>query len=97
MPLKFCEARAHPDANVWHTAMQHELDTLCDQGVFQPQCYLLVTKLSVLDGSMCTSYILMDIHIICGKEKAQLVTQGFSQQPEDFSETYTPVAKRTSI
>ena len=38
-----------------------------------------------------------DGSIIHGKEKAWLVTQGFSQQPEDFSETYALVTKMTSI
>ena len=35
--------------------------------------------------------------IIVGKEKARLVAQGFSQRPEDYSNTYSPVAKITSI
>jgi len=35
--------------------------------------------------------------IILSKEKAQLVAQGFSQRPEDYSNTYSPVAKITSI
>jgi Reverse transcriptase (RNA-dependent DNA polymerase) len=35
--------------------------------------------------------------IIQGKEKACLVTQGFSQCPEDFDKTYVLVAKMTSI
>jgi hypothetical protein len=38
-----------------------------------------------------------DGSIIRGKEKARLVAQGFSQRPEDFDETYAPVAKMTSI
>jgi len=38
-----------------------------------------------------------DGSIILGKEKAQLVAQGFSQHPEDYGSTYTPVAKMTSI
>jgi hypothetical protein len=35
--------------------------------------------------------------IIHGKEKAHLIAQGFSQQPENFDEMYAPVAKMTSI
>jgi hypothetical protein len=38
-----------------------------------------------------------DGSIIRGKEKARVVAQGFSQRPEDFDETYAPVAKMTSI
>ena len=38
-----------------------------------------------------------DGSIIRGKEKGRLVAQGFSQRPEDFDETYAPVAKMTSI
>ena len=38
-----------------------------------------------------------DSSIIRGKEKARIVAQGFSQRPEDFDETYAPVAKMTSI
>ena len=38
-----------------------------------------------------------DGSIIQGKEKARLVAQGFSQQPEDFGETYAPVVKLSSV
>ena len=38
-----------------------------------------------------------DGSIIRGKEKARLVAQNFSQCPEDFDETYAPVARMTSI
>jgi Reverse transcriptase (RNA-dependent DNA polymerase) len=38
-----------------------------------------------------------DGSIIQGKEKARLVAQGFSQRPEDFSETYAPVVKLASV
>jgi hypothetical protein len=38
-----------------------------------------------------------DGSIIKGKEKARLVAQGFSQRPEDYGSTYSPVAKITSI
>jgi Reverse transcriptase (RNA-dependent DNA polymerase) len=38
-----------------------------------------------------------DSSIICGKEKVQLVAQGFSQCPKDFNVTYAPVAKMASI
>ena len=35
--------------------------------------------------------------VILGKEKACLVTQGFSQWPGQYDETYAPVAKMTSV
>jgi Reverse transcriptase (RNA-dependent DNA polymerase) len=51
------------------------------------------------DMSVPIIYIAFDGNIRCirGKEKARLVAQGFSQRPEDFDETYAPVAKMTSI
>lgn len=38
-----------------------------------------------------------DGSIIVGKEKACLVAQGFSQQPEDYGEAYMPVVKLMSV
>ena len=38
-----------------------------------------------------------DGSIIWGKEKACLIAQGFSQQPEDFGTTYAPVVKLSSV
>ena len=35
--------------------------------------------------------------VISGKEKARLVTQGFSQRPGQFDKTYAPVAKMASV
>lgn len=50
---------------------------------------------------MQSNWCLMGIHnpdgtIICSKEKAWLVAQGFRQHLEDFNKTYAPVAKMTS-
>jgi len=85
-PLNFCEARAHPDADVWQAAMQYELDTLRNHGVFQPMT--LLTGHKAIGTRWVYAYKLYpDGLIICGKEKACLITQGFSQRPEDFGET----------
>ena len=35
--------------------------------------------------------------MIPGKEKARLVAQGFTQRPDQYGETYAPVAKMASV
>jgi len=95
-PENYCEAIAHPDANIWHAAMDREMASLKEQNVFKPTvlppgrkaigtCWIYAYKYHP-DGS-----------IIHGKEKARLVAQGFSQCPEDYSDTYSPVVKMASI
>jgi len=95
-PMNYREAKARPDADVWRAAMQRELDTLRDRNVFQP------TTLSAGRRAVGTRWVFAyklhpDRSIIRGKEKARLIAQGFSQRPEDFGETYAPVAKMMSI
>ena len=76
--------------------MQRELDTLRDRGIFQPMA--LPAGCKAIGTRWVYAYKLHpDGSIIRGKEKARLVAQGFSQRPEDFGETYAPVAKMTSI
>ena len=95
-PESYHEARARPDAAVWREAMGRELDSLTDRHAFEP------TDLPVGRKAIGVRWVYAykynpDGSIIRGKEKARLVAQGFSQRPEDFDETYAPVAKMTSI
>ena len=95
-PLNFHEARACPDIDVWQAAIQRELDTLHDCGIFQP------TTLSASHKAIGTRWVYAyklhpDGLIVCRKAKAHLIAQGFSQCPEDFGKTYAPIAKMTSI
>jgi len=92
----YCEAIAHPDADVWCAAMDREMASLKERNVF---------KLMVLPSgwkAIGTRWVYAykyhpDGSIIRGKEKARLVAQGFSQCPEDYGDTYSPVAKMASI
>jgi Reverse transcriptase (RNA-dependent DNA polymerase) len=76
--------------------MQHEVDSLEEQGVFE--CTTLPAGWKAIGCHWVYAYKYNpDGSIICGKEKACLVAQGFSQCPEDYGSTYAPVAKTTSI
>jgi len=95
-PDSYHEALAHPDSQVWLTAMRRELDSLETRSVFE--CTTLPSDRKAIGLCWCYTYKYHpDGSIIVGKEKAQLVAQGFSQQPEDYRNTYSPVAKMTSI
>ena len=76
--------------------MAREYDSLVARNAFEP------TDLPVSHKAIGVRWVYTykynpDGSIICGKEKGRLVAQGFSQRPEDFDETYAPVAKMTSI
>ena len=90
------EALAHPDAEVWHAAMRRELDSLEERHAFERTT--LPSDRKAIGLRWCYAYKFNpDGSIIRGKEKARLVAQGFSQRPEDYGSTYSPVAKITSI
>ena len=95
-PDSYHEACARPDAPIWRAAMECEMDSLCSCNVFEP-CVLPTGRKPIGVRWVYAYKYNPDGTIICGKEKARLVTQGFSQRPEDFDETYAPVAKMTSI
>ena len=76
--------------------MQRELMSLEDRNAFERTALPQGRKAIGLWWCYVYKYN-PDGSIIIGKEKAQLVTQGFSQQPEDYGSTYSPVAKMTSI
>jgi hypothetical protein len=95
-PDSFHEACARPDASVWREAMEREMDSLRTRNAFEPTVLPKGRKPIGVRWVYAYKYN-PDGSIIRGKEKARLVAQGFSQRPEDFDETYAPVAKMTSI
>jgi len=95
-PESYHEALAHPDADVWCAAMCRELDSLEERNSFE--WMTLPSDRKAIGLRWCFTYKFHpDSSIIRGKEKARLVAQGFSQWPEDYGSTYSPVAKITSI
>ena len=95
-PESYFEACARSDAMVWSAAMDHEMESLHSHQVFEPADLPKGRKAIGVRWVYAFKYN-PDGSIIHGKEKAQLVAQGFSQRPEDFDETYAPIAKMTSI
>ena len=95
-PSSYSEAMARSDASVWRAAMDRERQSLLDMGAFEeadlPPGQKAVGLKWVYDyktdalGAM-----------IPGKEKARLVAQGFTQRPDQYGETYAPVAKMASV
>jgi hypothetical protein len=87
---------ARPDADAWRAAMRRELDSLEERNAFERTA--LPSDRKAIGLRWCYAYKFHpDGIIINGKEKARLVAQGFSQRPEDYGSTYSPVAKITSI
>jgi hypothetical protein len=95
-PESYHEACACPDVDFWCATMRRELDSLTDRHAFKPADLPVGRKAIGVRWVYAYKYH-PDGSIIRGKEKARLVAQGFSQRPEDFGETYAPVAKMTSI
>ena len=95
-PLTYHEAVMHSDIDTWRVAMQCKMDILQEHGMFKSTT--LPPGWKAIGTQWVFAYKLHpDGSIIQGKEKACLVAQGFSQHPEDFGETYAPVAKMTSM
>jgi hypothetical protein len=95
-PESYYEACARLDADVWRVAMAREFDSLTARNAFEPADLPPGRKAIGVRWVFAYKYN-PDGTIIHGKEKGRLVAQGFSQRPEDFDETYAPVAKMTSI
>ena len=90
------EALSRPDEDVWISTMKREHDSLEERKAFK--------RTFLPDGQkairVCWTYEFKynpNGSIIVGKEKAHLVAQGLSQQPEDYGETHAPVIKFTSV
>lgn len=95
-PENYYEATHRSDADVWLAAMKREVDGLHAQGVLQVAS--LPSGRKAIGVRWVYAFKLNpDGTVIRGKEKARLVAQGFSQGPDDYGNTYAPVAKLTSI
>ena len=96
VPFSYSEAIARPDASIWRAAMDRELKSLADMGAFEeadlPPGQKAVGLKWVFDFK--TDALGAKIP---GKEKARLVAQGFTQRPDQYGETYAPVAKIASV
>ena len=95
-PASYTEAMAHPDAKVWQDAMEREKESLQEMGFFEEvelPCSKKIVGLIWVYAYKTDA----DGKVILGKEKARVVTQGFSQRPGQFDETYAPVAKMVSV
>ena len=95
-PNSYHEATLRSDSSVWYSAMQRELVSLDERKAFERTSLPPGRKAIGVRWTYDFKYH-PDGSIIRGKEKARLVAQGFSQQPEDFGETYAPVVKLTSV
>lgn len=89
-PSSYVEALAHPDAQIWHSAMDRERQSLLDMGAFEE---VELPKGARTIGLKWVYDIKTDATgtRIPGKEKARLVAQGFNQRPGQYDETYAPV------
>ena len=76
--------------------MQREFDGLHDRNVFE-ETTLPAGRKAIGVRWVFTHKFTLEGNIIQGKEKAHLIAQGFSQRPDDYGETYTPVCKLTSV
>ena len=90
-PESYHEACSRPDASVWRKAMECEITSLHAHNAFKPASLPRGRKAIGVHWVYAFKYN-PDGSIIHGKEKARLVAQCFSQRPEDFDETYAPVA-----
>ena len=95
-PSSYVEALARPDAQIWHSAMDRERQSLSDMGAFEE---VDLPKGARTIGLKWVYDIKTDATgtRIPGKEKARLVAQGFNQRPGQYDETYAPVAKMASV
>ena len=91
----YAEVVTHPDAPVWFAAMEREKTSLREMGAF------VEADLPKGEKTIRLKWVYAktdsDGAIIAGKEKAQVVAQGFSQRSGQYDETYAPVAKMASV
>ncbi len=90
-PLTYKEAMLRPDHDLWQVVIDAEYKNLIDQGVIEESS---LPKGKCAIGSRWTFTKKTHPTVI---KKARLVAQGFSQRPDDYGDTYAPVAKMVSI
>ena len=95
-PLSYSEAMARPDASVWRAAMDRERQSLLDMGAFEEADLPPGEKTVGLKWVYDYKTDALGAKIP-GKEKARLVAQGYTQRPDQYGETYAPVAKMASV
>ena len=92
LPNRVSEALAHP---VWRSAMIEETDALTDIGTWD-LVRLLARKKAI--GCRWLFTIKVDLDGSIARLKAHIVTKGFAQiYGVDYSDTFSPIAKMTSI
>ncbi len=90
-PLTYKEAMARPDHNLWQVAIDKEYKNLIDQKVIV-ESFLPQGKKAIRSRWTFTKKTHPEII-----EKARLIAQGFAQRPDDYGDTYAPVAKIVSV
>lgn len=95
-PLSFVDAVMQSDAPTWCSAMSQEKSSLDEMGAFK--------EVDLPPGEHTIELKWVFAHktdpegaVLQGKEKAQVVAQGFNQCPSQYDETYMPVVKMTSV
>ena len=96
IPFSYSEAIARPDAPVWRAAMDRERQSLVDMGAFEEADLPPGKKAIGLKWVYDFKTDALGVKIP-GKEKARLVAQGYTQRPDQYGETYAPVAKIASV
>lgn len=94
-PLSYDQAMASPNKSEWQAAIDSELDSVASTGTW---IEVIAPTNRKLIGSKWVFKTKVDALGNTAKYKAHIVAQGFSQiKGIDFDETYSPVARLTSL